>query len=89
MREIRATVNNKTGLHARPAASLIKKAKEYKSEIWIIKNNAKINAKSMLSLLSLGVSQGDEIVVGAEGEDEETAVAGIVELINGFVETDI
>ncbi len=74
-------VNNQVGLHARPATFFIQKANEFKSSIWIEKEERKVNAKSLLGVLSLGIVKGTEIDVGAEGVDEEEAVNALEELI--------
>lgn len=83
-------VINKTGLHARPAAMLCGEANKFKSDIKIKKLDDKgmtVNAKSIIRILSLGVSPGTSVAVIAEGEDEELAVKYIVDLINsGFGE---
>ena len=75
------TVNNQVGLHARPATFFIQKANEFKSSIWIEKEERKVNAKSLLGVLSLGIVKGTEISVGAEGPDEEAAVLALQQLI--------
>ncbi len=75
------TVKNQVGLHARPATFFIQKANEYKSSIWIEKEERKVNAKSLLGVLSLGITKGTEITIIADGADEEEAVSGLVELI--------
>ena len=75
-------INNQVGLHARPATFFIQKANEFKSNIWIEKEERKVNAKSLLGVLSLGVVKGTSITVIAEGEDEEEAVATLAELVN-------
>ena len=81
------TVNNKVGLHARPATFFIQKANTYKSSIWVEKEDRKVSAKSLLGVLSLGVAKGMTITLIADGQDENAAVAGLVELIeNGFAE---
>lgn len=74
-------VNNQVGLHARPATFFIQKANEFKSSIWIEKEERKVNAKSLLGVLSLGIVKGTEIDIGAEGADEEEAVNALEELI--------
>ncbi len=74
-------VQNKTGLHARPAAAFVQTAAKFKSNITIEKEGKKANAKSMLSLLSIGASMGSTVTITAEGEDESQAVAALVELI--------
>jgi len=78
-------VNNKVGLHARPATFFIQKANEFKSTIWVEKDGRRVNAKSLLGVLSLGIAQGTEINVIADGADEELAVDSLVELVeNGL-----
>ena len=74
-------VNNQVGLHARPATFFIQKANEFKSSIWIEKEDRKVNAKSLLGVLSLGIVKGTEIDVGADGTDEEAAVLALENLI--------
>ncbi len=76
------TVNNQVGLHARPATFFIQKATEYKSTIWISKDHKKVNAKSLLGVLSLGIIKGTTITLSAEGPDEEDAVNGLFDLIS-------
>ena len=74
-------------MHARPATFFIQKANSYKSSIWVEKEDCRVNAKSLLGVLSLGISQDTEITLIADGQDEADAVAGLVELIeSGFVE---
>ena len=70
------------GLHARPATFLIQKANEFKSSIWIEKDERRVNAKSLLGVLSLGVAQGVTINIIADGPDETDAVETLCELIN-------
>ena len=76
------TVNNQVGLHARPATFFIQKANEYKSSIWVEKDNRRVNAKSLLGVLSLGIVKGTAINLIADGPDEEAAINALVELIN-------
>ena len=79
------TITNTIGLHARPATFFIQKANSFKSSIWVEKEDRKVNAKSLLGVLSLGIAQGMTIKLLAEGSDEDEAVAGLVELVNtGF-----
>lgn len=79
------TVQNQVGLHARPATFFIQKANEFKSTIWIEKDERRVNAKSLLGVLSLGIVGGTEIKVIADGHDEEAAVNGLVALVeSGF-----
>ena len=74
-------VQNQVGLHARPATFFIQKANEYKSSIWIEKDERRVNAKSLLGVLSLGITKGISITIMAEGADEEKAVNDLVELV--------
>jgi len=80
-------VQNQVGLHARPATFFIQKANEFKSSIWVEKEERRVNAKSLLGVLSLGIIGGTTIRIIADGADEETAVAGLVNLVqSGFAE---
>ncbi len=74
-------VQNQVGLHARPATFFIQKANEFKSSIWVEKDERKVNAKSLLGVLSLGITKGTTINITADGIDEEEAVAALVALI--------
>ena len=69
-----ATVNNQVGLHARPATFFIQKANEFKSSIWVEKEERRVNAKSLLGVLSLGIVQGTVIQLIADGPDADAAV---------------
>ncbi|MBR0534932.1 MAG: HPr family phosphocarrier protein [Clostridia bacterium] len=81
------TVQNQVGLHARPATFFIQKANEFKSSIWIEKEERRVNAKSLLGVLSLGIKGGAEIRIIAGGVDEEQAVNALVALVDsGFAE---
>ena len=75
-------VNNQVGLHARPATFFIQKANEYKSSIWVEKDDRRVNAKSLLGVLSLGIVKGTIINLIADGPDEDAAINALVELIN-------
>ncbi len=77
-----AVVNNQVGLHARPATFFIQKANEYKSSIWVEKDERRVNAKSLLGVLSLGIVKGTAINLIADGADEKEAVDALVELIS-------
>ena len=74
-------VQNQVGLHARPATFFIQKSNEFKSSIWIEKEERKVNAKSLLGVLSLGITKGTQIEIIADGVDEEEAVAALETLI--------
>ena len=75
-------VQNKAGLHARPATFFIQKANEFKCSIWVEKDERRVNAKSLLGVLSLGIIKGTEITIIADGTDEEDAVGALAELIS-------
>ena len=83
-------VQNQVGLHARPATFFIQKANEFKSSIWVEKDERRVNAKSLLGVLSLGITRGSSIKLTAYGEtekDEEQAVDELVKLVeSGFAE---
>ena len=74
-------INNQVGLHARPATFFIQKANEFKSSIWIEKEDRRVNAKSLLGVLSLGIVKGTAVKLIADGADEATAVDTLSELI--------
>lgn len=80
-------VNNASGLHARPATFFIQKANCYKSSIWVERDDRKVNAKSLLGVLSLGIMGNTQIRIIAGGPDEEQAVDELVKLVeSGFAE---
>ena len=79
------TIQNNVGLHARPATFFIQKVNSYKSSIWVEKDDRRVNAKSLLGVLSLGVTQGMQITLIADGQDEVEALNGLEELVStGF-----
>ena len=79
------TITNSVGLHARPATFFIQKANTYKSSIWVEKGNRRVNAKSLLGVLSLGIANGATITLIADGQDEQDALNGLTDLIQkGF-----
>ena len=73
---------NRLGLHARAAAQLVRMANEYNSDISLIKSNQQANAKTIMEVLMLGATQGEDLTVQARGDDEEHAVEAIVQLID-------
>ena len=75
-------IKTEVGLHARPATFFIQKANEFKSSIWIEMGVRKVNAKSLLGVLSLGVQKDMTVLISAEGADEEEAVTALGNLIN-------
>lgn len=76
------TINNQVGLHARPATFFIQKANEFKSVIWVEKDDRRVNAKSLLGVLSLGIVKGTTISIIADGVDEVQAVDTLADLID-------
>ena len=76
------TIQNSVGLHARPATFFVQKANSFKCSIWVEKDDCRVNAKSLLGVLSLGITRGTKITLIADGEDEVLAVAGLAELID-------
>ncbi len=81
------SVKNQVGLHARPATFFIQKSNEFKSSIWVEKEERRVNAKSLLGVLSLGIVGGTTIKIIADGADEEQAVDSLVRLVeSGFAE---
>ena len=86
----KVVIQNKSGLHARPASDFIGCAKQFKSKITLknLSTGEEVNAKSIVMLLSLGLSQGQEIELCAVGEDETLAINDLVALVNSkFGET--
>jgi len=75
-------INNQVGLHARPATFFIQKANEFKSSIWIEKGERRVNAKSLLGVLSLGIVKGTAINIIADGMDAEDAIQTLADLIS-------
>ncbi len=86
MAEQQVTLTNPAGLHARPGKQLVQLAKGYESDITLIKDEKRYNAKSLMKLLQAGLSQGDTLTVEANGADEVDALAAIVEYINNLEE---
>ena len=76
------TINNQVGLHARPATFFIQKANEFKCSIWVEKDERRVNGKSLLGVLSLGIVKGTTVSIIADGADEKDAVEKLAELVN-------
>ncbi|MBC8125305.1 MAG: HPr family phosphocarrier protein [Candidatus Kapabacteria bacterium] len=76
-------VNNRAGVHTRPAAMLVKLAAQYKSEIYLVRDGFNINAKSIIGVMTLAAEQGCELELIVEGPDETDAASAITELFNG------
>ncbi len=75
-------IENQVGLHARPATFFIQKANEFKSSIWVEKDDRRVNAKSLLGVLSLGIVKGTAVTIIADGADEDEAIVTLAELID-------
>ena len=75
------TLENQVGLHARPATFFIQKANEFRSNVWIEVDERKVNAKSLLGVLSLGITKGGTVDIIVDGEDEEQALTALVALV--------
>lgn len=80
-RDIRINLEN--GMEARPIALLVQEASKYESKIYIQSGNKRVNAKSIMGMMSLGLDNGEELEVFAEGSDEQAAVAGIENFLEG------
>ena len=79
------TITNNVGLHARPATFFIQKANSYRSSIWVEREDRRVNAKSLLGVLSMGIVKGTTITLIADGADEEEALEGRAVRVNtGF-----
>ena len=76
------TIRNSVGLHARPATFFVQKANSFKSSIWVEKEDCRVNAKSLLGVLSLGITKGTNIILIADGADEAAAVDGLADLVD-------
>ncbi|WML54695.1 HPr family phosphocarrier protein [Neobacillus sp. PS3-12] len=74
-------VKLKTGLQARPAALFVQEANRFSSDIFLEKDGKKVNAKSIMGLMSLAVSTGTEINIIADGDDEQSAIAALSDFI--------
>lgn len=75
------TINNEIGLHARPATNFVQKANDYKSTIWVERDGSRVNAKSLLGVLSLGIEKNMQIKILADGNDEKVAVQELIKFI--------
>lgn len=81
MQEVTVVVTHEVGLHARPAATFVSTAKKFQSNISVFKGETKVNAKSILSVLTLGVNQNTAITIRAEGADEQEAIKALQALV--------
>lgn len=83
MPEIKLIIRNKVGLHARPAVLFVQAAQNFQSDIRVSKGGKEANAKSFKAILALAVNQNDEVLVHAEGEDAQKALAALTRLVEG------
>ena len=86
MTEQMVTVSNRAGIHARPAAVIVQAAKDFKANIYFEKSNNRINAKSIMGILTLAAAYKTELKIFAEGEDEKQAIETIVRLFESKFE---
>ena len=75
-------IQNRAGIHARPASMIVQTAQGFESSIWMEKEDVKINAKSIMNILTLGATYGTELVLSAEGSDETEAVEALANLFD-------
>lgn len=81
-KEQKVEITNRTGLHANPAAKFVKKAVQFESKVNIVFEGKEVNAKNIMGITSLGVGQGNEILIKTEGVDESEAIQELVDFIN-------
>ena len=72
-----------SGLEARPAAMLVQVASQYESSIYVESDAKRVNAKSIMGMMSIGLADGDELIVSADGSDEKKAIEEIERFLNG------
>jgi len=83
MMERKVTLGSKSGLHARPAAVFVQNAKGFQSQVTLSKNEKTVNGKSILSVLSLGAEQGDQVILKVNGDDAQLAIDKLALLLEG------
>jgi phosphocarrier protein HPr len=86
MKEQKITIKNRAGIHARPAALLVQTANRFASDIFLEKNSERINAKSIMGIITLGATYKTEINIIADGDDEDDAVSAIAQLFENKFE---
>jgi phosphocarrier protein HPr len=87
MTERSAQIVNKQGIHARPAAEIVKTASRFKSNIIIVRDDLEVNAKSIMGVMMLAAEHGSFVTIRAEGDDADAAIEGICKVIaDGFGE---
>ena len=83
------TIVNKMGMHARPAAQFVKRASKFSCEVWVEKDDEQVNGKSIMGLMMLAAGQGDKLTLTTEGQDAESAIKELGQLIQcGFDDGD-
>ena len=82
MTEATSTIENKTGIHARPASQFVQKASSFKSKVQIKAKGKTVDAKSILMIMSMGLVKGTEVTLVADGPDEKEAVAALKQMID-------
>lgn len=80
MLETKVILNNKAGLHARPASLLVKKASQFKSKILLVGDGLEVDAKSIMSIMAMGATKGTQLTLKVEGKDAEVALTALLEL---------
>ena len=86
MVEKNVIIKNETGLHARPAASLVQFVKKFDESVEIILDNKVADAKSIFNVMSLGISKGTEVTLRVDGEDEEKTLGEVVNFIENLAD---
>ena len=89
MIEKEITIKNESGLHARPAAIIVQKANDFKSDIFLEKGGDRVNAKSIMGVMMLAAAFGTTVRVIAEGTDEERAVETIAALLESDIDSEV
>jgi phosphocarrier protein len=89
MTEKDIVIKNKTGLHARPAAVIVQNANKYRSDIFLEKDEDRVNAKSIMGVMMLAAGEGSSIRIIAEGEDEEEAVERLAALLQSDIDNEV
>lgn len=82
MTEVTATIENKTGIHARPASQFVQKASSFKSKVQLKAKGKTVDAKSILMIMSMGLVKGTEVTIVADGPDEADAAAQLKAMID-------
>ena len=89
MTEREAVITNETGLHARPAAVIVQKANEFQADIFLQKDEDRVNAKSIMGVMMLAAGEGSKIKIIAEGDDEQEAVDCIIKLLESNIDSEV